>query len=136
VALSNFVKKTVVEETFVQEDKITVIHNGVDESKFNGIERKKKGSGEEVRIIFIGRVIRAKGLFVLIDSLCRLNNLNWKLDIIGEGESLGSLKNEVSRKGLSDKVNFSGFIAYENIIKKLSQSDIFVLTSMRMEVFP
>ncbi len=136
VAVSNFVKRIIVEETFVSEDKITVIYNGVDESKFEGLEKKKSAAGEDVNIVYIGRIIRAKGLFVLVDSLSRLKNLPWKLNIIGDGEALEQLRTEITRRGLTDRVNLTGLITYENVIKELGKSDIFVLPSMRMEGFP
>jgi glycosyltransferase involved in cell wall biosynthesis len=136
VAVSNFVKKTIVEETFVQEDKVTVIYNGVDESKFAGLKKAKSEPGEEVHLIYVGRIIRAKGLFVLVNSLSRLKNLNWKLNIVGDGDALEQLKNEISRKNLPGRINLKGFMKYEDVIKELDKSDIFILPTMRMEGFP
>jgi glycosyltransferase involved in cell wall biosynthesis len=136
IAVSNFVKKTIIEETFVEEDKITVIYNGVDESKFSSLKRVKSEPGKEVHLIYIGRIIRAKGLFVLINSLSNLKNLNWKLNIVGDGEALKQLKSEIAHRSLSNKVNLAGLMEYEDVIKELGKSDIFVLPTMRMEGFP
>ena len=136
VSVSNYVKKAIVEETFVSEDKITVIHNGVDEKKFENIDKEEKNIGDTVKLIFIGRVIRAKGIFILIDALSHLPNLNWNLNIVGEGESLKELKKIISQKGFERRISFKGLLRYEGVIEELSKSDIFVLPSMRVEGFP
>lgn len=139
VAVSNFVKKSIIDETYVLDDKVTVIHNGVDEKKFESGAGKDIATQEPVKIIYIGRVIRAKGLFILIDVVKKLLDLkisNWKLEIIGEGEALAELQEIVKKKDLTDKVVFSGHIKYEDIVTRLSSSDIFVLPSLRMEGFP
>ena len=146
VAVSSFVKKSIIDETYVAESKVEVIHNGVDENKFiskaDTVEETYHGDKTVngiVKLIYVGRVIRAKGLFVLADSLKYIYNQgekSWCLEIVGDGEALADLKKVITGSGLSDKITFTGFINYSEIIKKLSSSDVFILPSQRLEGFP
>lgn len=136
VAVSNFVKKTITDETFVQDDKVLVIHNGVNENKFSAVRKQNNSNNDEVNIIYVGRVIRAKGIFVLIEALKRIADLEWKLNIVGDGDSFEELKKAISDKELSGRVNLTGLMEYSKVIEELGKSDIFVLPSMRMEGFP
>jgi glycosyltransferase involved in cell wall biosynthesis len=136
VAVSNYVKKAIVEETFVFEDKITIIHNGVDEKKFKDTPKEENIEDGEVTLVFIGRVIRAKGIFILLEALGKISNLKWKLNVIGEGDAFEELKKEVNQKNLSGKIFLKGLMGYDEVIKELEKADIFILPSMRVEGFP
>jgi glycosyltransferase involved in cell wall biosynthesis len=136
IAVSNFVKNSIIEETFVPESKITVIHNGVDESKYPDDDKQYATKERKVKLIYIGRVIRAKGLFVLINSLEKITGRDWECTIAGDGNALGSLKTLITQKNMTEKVRFTGFMKYEDIITELYDSDIFVLPSLRKEGFP
>ena len=60
IAVSDTVKKAIVDETFVPEDKVIVIYNGI-----NGLDfpsDRSNSSAEKARIIYVGRVIKSKGL--------------------------------------------------------------------------
>ena len=136
IAVSNFVKSAIIDETFVDERKIEVIHNGVDDTKYADIKNKVWNSASPVKLIYIGRVIRAKGLYVLIDALAKLTNSNWELSVIGEGEALEDLKSTISAKGLEDKIKCFGAMKYDKVLEELWGADIFILPSLRLEGLP
>jgi glycosyltransferase involved in cell wall biosynthesis len=145
VAVSNAVRKQIIDETFVEDHKIEVIHNGIDSSKFH-----KLNSGEyesmtvddngkndrEVQVLYVGRVLREKGLFVLINALAQLQPTNFKLNIIGDGEDFQALGEQVKKLGLPHVVNLAGWQSEDVVISSLQKSDIFVLPSLRVEGFP
>jgi len=135
IAVSNFVKKAVIEETYVPESKIEVIHNGVDQSLFKDLNENNSVS-EKIRIIYIGRVIRSKGLFILLDALERLSNKNWEFNIVGSGDALDLLKDKVLKKKMGESIKFIGQLDHKDVLKELKKSDIFVLPSLRLEGFP
>src|SRR5208283_5826212 len=82
---------------------------------------------------YIGQLIPRKGLDVLLDAVSRLSFENWRLAIIGEGESRLSLENQAKDLKISDKVCFFGF--REDRIAFLRGFDVFVLPS-RSEGIP
>lgn len=136
VAVSNFVKDSIVDETYVPQEKITVIHNGVDESKYSNQEKEYQAEYRKVRLIYIGRVIRAKGLFVLINSLENIQDKNWECTIVGDGDSLELLRTISAQKNMTDRIRFTGFLKYQDVLAELNRSDIFILPSLRKEGFP
>jgi glycosyltransferase involved in cell wall biosynthesis len=138
IAVSNAVKTQLIEETYAPEDKFIVIHNGISPEEFLKIPEKTT-SGREVRFLYIGRVLREKGLFLLIDvikSLGEKNKFNFKLNIVGDGNDLNELKDLTTSLGLENVVIFHGKVPYDVVKQKYSESDIMVLPSLRIEGFP
>lgn len=140
IAVSSVVKKALIEETFVSDDFITVIHNGVDQKAFDSVLKVSSSSESElkkvVNLIYIGRVIKIKGLFLLAEALANLQELKPHLDIVGDGEDLSSLKKYCLEHGIEKQVTFYGKLSYGDVVAKLFNCDIFVLPSLRIEGFP
>jgi len=68
-----------------------------------------KGSGKtEMRLLFVGRLTRLKGLQDIIKVLPDVKG-NWRLDILGDGPLRAELEEAVTSKGLKNQVTFHGF---------------------------
>jgi Glycosyltransferase len=90
-------------------------------------EDKKKG----LELIFIGRIDGGKNLVMLIDSLLKLKNPgNVHLTVVGDGPERESLMRYSEMCGLDGNVEWCGQIGRENVIDKLSMSDMLVITSI------
>jgi glycosyltransferase involved in cell wall biosynthesis len=137
VAVSGAVKQLLMDETFASDEHIKVIYNGIDPGKFNGYLRKPDSQGK-IRLLFIGRVVRSKGVFDLLKVFKELSDEEDKviLNIVGDGEDLEALVSAAKQTGLEDKVNFLGKIPYDEVASKLFASDVFVLPTLRVEGFP
>lgn len=83
-----------------------VIPNGLPEP-----DLKWEGPQEErtLKLLFIGRLTRVKGLDVLLAALGDLASLNWSLDILGDGPMRRELEVLTESLGLSNHVHFRGF---------------------------
>ncbi|MGQ9843703.1 MAG: glycosyltransferase family 4 protein [Spirochaetota bacterium] len=93
--------------------------------------RKKLGLNKKDFIcITVGRLIKRKSIDVLIRAIALVNNPAVKLLIMGDGPEREYLESLVSQLSLGGKVQFLGFVADEQKYAYLSQSDLFVLTSM------
>jgi glycosyltransferase involved in cell wall biosynthesis len=138
IAVSNVVKKQLMEETFVPEERVVVVHNGVDEKKFSEYTRKRQDREENewVELLYVGRVIRSKGVFVLIDALKGEEFDGVRLNVVGAGEDLVELKEYVTTCGIENRVIFYGSVPYSEVISRFFEADIFVLPSVRIEGFP
>lgn len=132
VAVSQFVKEALVDETFVQEEKLEVIYNGIDPNPYT-LQNKTDIS---VKVIFVGLIHWSKGLKDLVDAFEELNMGNARLVIVGDGEHLGDLRALVQKRGLENVVKVLGRVPHSEIIPHLTSSDIFVLPSRRVEGFP
>ena len=88
---------------------------------------------EPGKILFVGHVVRTKGIFELMDSFKRLNNKNLILRIIGHIEP--EVKKTISGEIGNYNIEIFGEKPYEEIIKDMMSCDIFVLPTYT-EGFP
>lgn len=98
-----------------------------DLSKFNC-----KGTKKEIDILFVGRLVKAKNLFFLIDVIGKLRENFPKIKncIIGDGPLNNKLKKYVLKKGLKDNIKFVGNLNHNQLKKYYQKSKIFLLPSL------
>jgi len=80
-------------------------------------------------LCFIGQLINRKGVDLLIKALGKLNSLNFRLKIIGEGHNKAEYMSLCKVNQIEDKVLFLGAIKNNDAIQILSKSDLFILPS-------
>lgn len=134
VAVSNSVKHAIVDETYVDEQKVTVINNGMVPPKKQISEELYKPH-DAVRLLYVGQVQRSKGIDTLIEILKEPGFKNFTLDVIGGGPILEELKaSSVS----NTKIKFHGKLSYEQVLNFYDPkcSDVFVFPTNRIEGFP
>jgi glycosyltransferase involved in cell wall biosynthesis len=121
-------------------DKIGVVGNGVDISKFHPVDRvearRQLGLPEDANVLVsVGGLVERKGFHRVIDVLPRLlhryPNLHYL--IVGgasvEGDISMQLKEQVRNLELCDQVHFLGSLAPEELKVPLSSADVFVLAT-------
>src|SRR3990170_2114988 len=75
IAVSDFTRRELLQYYKIREDKIRVIHNGVDINKFKPAPDKATAKKEvglnprDIAILSVGRLYTRKGLFTLIESM-------------------------------------------------------------------
>lgn len=122
IAISNYVKKTVHAAYKVPCNKVSVIYNSVDIEKF---DNPIHIPGKTVKIVFIGRLVKVKGLQYAIDALSRLpENYLWEFHIVGDGNYRDTLQDLVEEKHLDNRIFFWG--SRSDVPEILSQMDIFL----------
>ena len=132
IAVSNDVKESLV-MLGIKPKKIEVLFNGINLDSYKNI---KEGDLKEVlgikkdnfNFIFIGRLVSAKAVDVLIKAFSNLKGDN-NLIIVGDGLERGSLESLSKKEGLSGSVKFLG--SRQDISKLLKISDCMVLPSRR-----
>lgn len=91
-----------------------------------------------VRLIFVGRLVRQKGVDVLLEALASVALLavsHFSVDIVGDGPLRKELENQALKLGLDGKINFLGKVSPEDVGQHLARADLFVLPS-RFEGLP
>ena len=80
-------------------------------------------------IIFVGRLVKEKGLFMAVDAihLLKKNNLKIKLYLAGKGNIESELKAYAIEKGLEEDVVFLGM--QKNPYPLIKQAEVFMMTS-------
>lgn len=86
----------------------------------------------KINLLAVGRLTYQKGFDLLIKEL-RNVDLDFKLNILGDGEDFDDLLRMVDAFGLSDRVSFLGNV--DNPYEYMEKSDFLVLSS-RFEGFP
>lgn len=131
-----------VEETFHNHFKKainkneTVIYNGIDNKFFKNIKLKEEHR-KTIKIVYVGRLSKEKGVDILIDALNFIVNKSKiksiQLKIVGDGPERNNLETKVIENNLSDFVKFLG--RKRNVIEYLDDADIFVYPSTWEEGF-
>ena len=140
IAISQYVKSTVVSEMGVPEDKVTVVYNGVDLNNFRSenkeeiIEKKDDSYRKDgkIRIIFVGRLMEEKGVQIILRALAILD-ADFSCDIVGDGPYRQCLEELTSNLGIAGNVHFLGL--QENISSYLNNADIFIHVPILEEGF-
>jgi glycosyltransferase involved in cell wall biosynthesis len=137
VAVSEDIKKFLVQKAGIKNDRIIVVHNGIDLDLY----RPESGKGEWARkelcirnaqpvVGAIGNLYPVKGHTYLLKALAIVKIMfpTIKLLIAGRGRMMGKLLNESQALGVQDHVIFLGF--REDTASLLQAIDLFVLPSI------
>lgn len=120
--------------------KIEVVHNSVTSIKpinelANDYRQTYSISASDIILLFTGRLVKEKGLDVLLRALPKLSTQSYKLLVAGTGdESYTKQLHELAESlGVGDKAVFLGFV--EDIADLIHQADIGVMPSVWQEPF-
>jgi glycosyltransferase involved in cell wall biosynthesis len=93
--------------------------------------------GDKLRMFFAGTLFRSKGVDVLLDALSMLEpSIEFELEIAGSGDQLGTLQQQVTDYGLSDKVRFLGQLSAAEMNGAYQRANLQVLSSRVPENSP
>jgi glycosyltransferase involved in cell wall biosynthesis len=159
IAVSNFVKNSLLEETYSSNDKFVVINNGIDPTKIHvkdeTEEKENEGEGQNddknqnygalqndgKRLLYVGQVTKEKG----VDQLLELfddndtNILNdFVLDVVGDGIIKDKLAKKAISLGIDDKFILHGKKNFDELISFYTSpsTKVFLFPTRRFEGFP
>lgn len=106
-------------------ENVAVVRNGIPIT-----ERKweSKGLPENPRFLFVGRLTKLKGLDVVLEALSGLGDLEWTLDVVGDGPQREELEALAVSLGIKARVRFHGFQDDPEVW--MSESDLLVFPSL------
>jgi glycosyltransferase involved in cell wall biosynthesis len=87
------------------------------------------GIENQVKLFFVGRLEKGKGLDILLKALQNLKNLDWHLLIIGDGSQRKPLESLCTAFGLNERVRFLGPLPNSETIQTLADGDLMILPS-------
>jgi glycosyltransferase involved in cell wall biosynthesis len=93
-----------------------------------------QGSGHEQRrrVVFAGRVVRSKGVDVLVRAARRVDA---EFVICGEGFGLDAMRRLVRRLGLEERVSFRGWLGTDQLARELAEASVVAIPSVWPEPF-
>lgn len=126
VCISEFTRQLVLASQPELEDKLHVIHKGVDLDQF---PRGAFSEGNCLRLLGIGPLNKYKGFGVLIEAcaILKRRGLAFTCEIIGDGPLAEELANAITRYELGQQVSLCGTLPQEVVSQRLRDCDIFVL---------
>lgn len=94
---------------------------------FKNIKIQNKKKPKLLKLLFVGRIIKSKGIYELVDS-CKFlskDNIKYSLTIIGDGSERENLEKYIKKNNIKNIV-LKGQLPYEDTQKEYSKYDIFV----------
>ena len=139
IAVSDFTRRELHQYYEHYDNKVRVVHNGVDIDKFKPAVDKRKVKLElgfnpdDIAILSVGRLYARKGLFTLIESMPRVVKRfkNAKFIISGKGQSneMKKLVVHAERLGVRDNIVFTGYYPDKKLPKLYQAADVFAFST-------
>ncbi len=127
VANSELVKEYIARVYRAPQDRVRVVHNGIDLNRFRGAVRESPSASPTV--VGVGRVVRQKNpeLFVRAAKSLLSDFPEARFRWIGAGDMLSRLESDLAREGLAERISFEG--ERSDVEKVLVEADLLWLTS-------
>jgi len=116
ICCSRYMKGELQHVFQVPDDKIRIIPNGVNTEAFrmkgNSQRREDFASPDEQIVLYVGRLVREKGVQVLLDAIPHILKFRpgTKFLIAGRGPHEGALRSQASAMGIDNRVYFTGYV--------------------------
>ncbi len=118
-------------------DKIVIIPNGTDPDVFdfeynNHAMRSKYARDQEQIILYVGRMVREKGVQVLLDAAPRVlsERPGTQFLMVGTGYYLEDLKRQAWQSGVSENCHFLGYVGDAELLELYKCADVVCIPSL------
>jgi glycogen synthase len=122
-----------LERQGVSQARINVIPTGVDRDLFRAGKPDPFPEIPTPRVAFVGRLVAAKGVDVLLDA-ARLLPPDAHVVFVGDGELRSQLRRRAEQLGIQNRVHFTGFVPHHVVPAVLEHSRALVLPSLYEEL--
>ena len=135
VANSNFTVGLLRNDWQVPEEKIALMHPGIDVSQFSQVARdpvaRKYTTEGDMVLLTVGRLQKRKGQDAVIRSVAKLREKhpNLRYLIAGVGEQMAELRRLVAELSLEKQVLFLGAVSDQEMMDCYRECDIFVMSN-------
>ena len=89
------------------DSRFVCINNGIDTSRFVLANSEHKTNSEKVKLMMVSRFAPAKDQKTIIRALTHLD-AHFQLDLVGDGDTMESVRQYTKEQGVADRVNFLG----------------------------
>jgi glycosyltransferase involved in cell wall biosynthesis len=118
--------------------RIVLLPNGTDCAPLLSLERIASDAQAPLRLLYIGRLVRTKGLFEILEALklLRRAGVATRLVIAGSGPIEEALRQSARVLGLEDSVTFAGAAFGEHKVRLLADAEVLLLPTYHLEGLP
>ena len=139
IAVSDFTRRELTQYYGIPENRIRVIHNGVDTQKFQPAADKRRVKAElgfnsdDPAIVSVGRLYARKGLFTLIESMPavvkRFPHAKFIVSGKGQSDEMRKLVSHAEQLGVRESIVFTGYYPDAKLPKLYQAADIFAFST-------
>ncbi len=131
IAVSEAMKRQLIERYNADAGKIVVIYNAIDHANW-AVEQVKGRFPDERIVLFLGRLTIQKGPDFFIRAARKVLDKRDDVTFVigGRGDMLPQLIRQTIEMGISDKVMFLGYVPDDELPRLYSAADVFVLSSV------
>lgn len=91
----------------------------------------RRAPQEPLRLIWCGHLIPRKALPFLIDALALLpRDLNWQLDVVGDGPCAQTWKERAQQKNISGRIHWLGKVPRSTVLDTMQKAHALAVTSV------
>ncbi|WP_428737640.1 glycosyltransferase family 4 protein [Sulfurimonas sp.] len=124
VVTGSQVKKMLVEYFHINQEKIYIAYNTTQITDIND-NVNYLGDDSKYKILYLGRIVKYKGLDILIEAMKGIDNC--ELHIVGDGVFLEECQEKAKQYLKSGSYFFYGVMNHEESLGMMKQCDVFVL---------
>jgi glycosyltransferase involved in cell wall biosynthesis len=130
----------------VPAEKITIVSNTPSLSRLSDLASGSHEAGgvrttagrsapDRLSLVYLGLLEKARGVGTVIDAaaLCRGRGIALEVVIIGEGRARADFEAQVEALGLSDSVQFRGFVPYSEALAAIGCADVGLIPHLAHE---
>ncbi|OGV48420.1 MAG: hypothetical protein A2017_10660 [Lentisphaerae bacterium GWF2_44_16] len=130
VAVSNYTRNMIINRYGVAAEKITVVHNGIEND--NHFVPEKAIEKRDKIVLFLGRITFQKGpdYFIAAAKKVLEKISNVKFIMAGDGDMLHRMIEYAAELGIGHKVFFTKFLRGANVEKMYRMADLYVMPSV------
>jgi glycosyltransferase involved in cell wall biosynthesis len=139
IAVSDFTRRELRKYYNIPENRIRVVHNGVDTHKFQPVKDKQKVkvelglNPEDTVILSVGRLYARKGLFTLIEAMPsvikQFKRAKFVISGKGQNDEMTKLYAHAERLGVRDNIIFTGYYPDKKLPKLYQAADVFAFST-------
>jgi len=85
-------------------------------------------------ILFVGRLVREKGVDLLFEALARLTG-EWTCTVVGEGPASEKVRQDAAARGIAQRVTFTGWLNGDALARAFDDASVVVVPSRWPEPF-
>ena len=133
IANSNLTKQNVIKHYMIPEDKIKVVHWGIEaDNPAYSMGYRSALSEKDKIVLFLGRVTIQKGPDYFVETARRVLDYvpEAKFVVAGDGDMMPRMINRVAELGMADRFLFTGFLKGNDVHKAFQMADLYVMPSV------
>ncbi len=133
IVCSTYMKREVEDVFTLPPEKVSVLPNGVDPAALQVAGAPgRRPAGEERIVVFLGRLVREKGVQTLIEATPAIlaGQPDARIVIIGKGPMQNDLQRQAQVTGVEHRVHFAGFVTDDERNEWLHRASVAVFPSL------